>query len=125
MSKHRQLSIIIAAAVLGFTSPLLAQERTSVTAVELDAAVAARPAGNQQAVQGFLATEQAQSMAGRMGVSASELSTRVATLDQASLNLLADRTDGSDRNLAGGANTIVISTTTIIIALLLIILLTD
>ena len=124
MSKHRQLSIIIAAAALGFTTPLLAQARTAVSAVELDAA-AARPAGNQQAVQAFLATEQAQSVAGRMGVSASELSARVATLDQASLNLLADRTDGSDRNLAGGANTIVISTTTIIIALLLIILLTD
>ncbi len=125
MSKHLTFAPILAVAALGFTAPLLAQGRTAVSASELEVAVAARPAGNRQAVQTFLATDRVQQVAGRMGVSPSELSTRVAALDQASLNRLAEQTKANDRDLAGGSNTIVISTTTIIIALLLIILLTN
>jgi hypothetical protein len=123
MAKHLTLSMIVAVAALGFTTPLLAQSRSAVSGAELDAAVAARPANNREAVQQFLTTDRARKVAGQMGVNASELSARVATLDQASLNMLAERTNVGDRVLVGGANTIVISTTAVIIALLIIILL--
>jgi CHASE3 domain sensor protein len=116
MSTRVPFAPILAIAALGFTTPLFAQARTAVTA---------RPAGNRSAVQSFLASDQARTVAGQMGVSASELSARVDALDQASLDRIAEQTDVNDRNLAGGANTVVISTTTIIIALLLIILLTS
>lgn len=62
-------------------------------------------------------------MAGRMGITPAELSARVAGLNQASLNLLAQRAQVDDRILAGGSRSIVISTTAIIIALLILILL--
>ena len=123
MSKRLTLSMIMAVAALGLTAPLNAQGRTAVSSAELDAALAARPAGNRDAVREFLTTDQAQRVAGWMGLSPSELSVRVATLDQASLNLIAQRTGVGDPTLAGGANTIVISTTAIIIALLILILL--
>ena len=121
MTHLRQLSLFLAVAALGFATPLLAQERSAVSGAELDAAVVAHPRGNTATVQAFLATDQAREVAGRMGLSQTELATVVATLDQASLAQLAQRTDEA---LAGGSNTIVISATTVIIALLLIILLT-
>ena len=54
-----------------------------------------------------------------------DLSVRVATLDQASVNLLAQRAQLGGRDLAGGSSTIVISTTAVIIGLLILILLTN
>ncbi len=123
MSKRLSLSMLMAVTALGVTGPLHAQVRSAVSGAELDAAVAARPAASAEAVRKFLATDQAQEAASRLGVSASELSSRVASLDQASLNQIAERTDSRDRILAGGADTIVIGTTTAIIIVLLIILL--
>ena len=122
MSKHIALSMIIAVAAVGFTAPLVAQDRSAVSGAELDAAVAGRPAGNREAVQRFLASEQARTAAEGMGVSTADLSDRVATLDPASLQRL--RAELGDRGLVGGADTIIISSTVVIIALLLIILLT-
>jgi hypothetical protein len=58
-----------------------------------------------------------------MGVSTAELSARVATLDEASLNLLAQSSEAGERDLAGGDGKIIISTTAVIIGLLLLILL--
>lgn len=123
MSKRLTQSMFTAVALLGLAAPLHAQSRSAVSSSELDAAVSTRPAGNREAVRQFLATDQAQKMAARMGVSTSELSARVATLDQESLDAIAARTGVGDRTLAGGSETIVISTTVVIIALLIIILL--
>ena len=81
-----------------------------------------RPAGNREAVRAFLATDQVRKVAARMGVSASELSDRVATLDQASLDQIAAQMGIGDRTLAGGSEKIVISATLVIIALLILIL---
>ena len=125
MSKSFSLSMILAVAALGLTAPLSAQTRSVVSVSELDAAVAERPAAVREAVQEFLTTDRGQEVADRLGMSASELSARVADLDEASLNRVAEQAGISDEVLAGGANTIVISTTTVIIILLLIILLTD
>lgn len=122
MSKYLPLSMITAVAALGLTTPLLAQGRSAVSSADLDAAVAARPAGSREAVRAFLATDQVRQVAGRMGVSASELSDRVATLDQASLDQIAAQMGVGDRTLAGGSEKIVISATLVIIALLILIL---
>jgi len=123
MSHRLRLPMITAVAALGLASPLLAQGRSAVSTAELDAAVVGRPAGSRDAVRAFLMTDQVRKVAGRIGVSTSELSARAAALDQASLDQIAARTSVGDRALAGGADKIVISTTVIIIALLIIILL--
>jgi transcriptional regulator with XRE-family HTH domain len=124
MSKHLSLSMIMAVTALGLTAPLSAQARSSVSSTELDAAVAERPGAVREAVRDFLATDQAREVADRMGVSVSGLSALVASLDEASLERLAEMAGISDAALAGGADTIVISATTVVIILLLIILLT-
>ena len=123
MFKPLARSVFVGLVTLSVATPLLAQARTAVSDAELDAAVTARPAGTRQAVQAFLATDQAKSVAGQLGVDASELSARVATVDQASLTQLAQGTAIGDQILAGGANTVVISTTALIIILLVIIIL--
>ena len=124
MSNHRTLSLLLAAG-LGLSAPLYAQGRSAATTAELEAAVAGRPAGTREAVRDFLALPQVQKVADRMGVSTADLSAGVASLDQASLDRIAQQTVVGDRPLAGGADTIVISTTAIIIGLLILILLVD
>ena len=123
MTTHRTLSLLVAAAGLGLAAPLQAQGRSAVTSAELEAAVTTRPAGTREAVRDFLAIPQVQKVADRMGVSTAELSAGVATLDQSSLDRIAQLGVVADRPLAGGDNTIVISTTAIIIGLLILILL--
>ena len=125
MSKSFSLSMFLAVAALGLTAPLSAQTRSAVSVSELDAAVAERPAAVREAVQEFLATDRGQEVADRIGLSVSELSARVADLDDASLNVIAEQAGISDEVLAGGADTIVISATTVIIILLLVLLLAD
>jgi hypothetical protein len=122
MSKHVKLPMLVAVAALGVTTPLLAQSRSAVSDAELDAVITARPAGNREAVRDFLATEQVRKAASRLGISASELSAQVGTLDQASLDQIAAQLKVGDRALAGGSSTIVISSTVIIIALLILII---
>jgi hypothetical protein len=124
MSKHVSLSLVISFAALGLTAPLSAQVRSAVSSTELEAVVAERPGAVRQAVRDVLATDQAQEVADRMGMSVSSLSALVATLDEASLDRLAKMAGISEETLAGGADKIVISATTVIIVLLLIILVT-
>ena len=122
MSQHLKLFMVAAVAALGATTPLLAQGRSAVSSTELDAVVTARQAGNREAIRNFLATDQVRGVAGRMGVSTSNLSARVATLDQASVDQIAAQARSGDKALAGGASTIVISSTVVIIVLLILIL---
>jgi hypothetical protein len=126
MSRPFLLSMTLALAALCLTAPLSAQDRSAVSVAELDAAIAERPADFdvRGAIQEFLATDRGQEVADRMGVSVSDLSNRVANLDDASLNRIADDAGISQEVMAGGANTVVITTTTLIIVLLVIILLT-
>ena len=124
MSKHLARSMMLAMAGLGFAAPLLAQGRSTISGAELDAAIATRPTANREAIRELLGSEQATKLAGQMGLSASELSARVADLDEAALDQLADRSGLTERMLAGGADRIVISTTAIIIILVLLIILT-
>lgn len=88
----------LAAAALGGVTPAAAQDRSAVSAVDLDAAIAPTPAANQAAIGTVAAGE---------------------TVAVAPTTLLGERV------LAGGANRVVISTTVVIIALLILILVVD
>ena len=125
MFKHLKRTVILAAAALSLAVPLYAQSRSAVGGAELDAAVTLPAAGHRESVREFLTTPQAEQAAARMGITAEELSARVALLDDATVTRLAERARLGDVVLAGGANTIVISTTAIIIGLLILILLVD
>ncbi len=119
MLKFTPVALLAALATLTVTAPVSAQSRSTVNSATLDAAVAARPAPDRAAVTAALTSSRAVAVAGRLGLSADELSIRVAALDDNSMQQI------SDRILAGGSSTVVISTTTIIIVLLVIILITN
>lgn len=123
MSTYRSLSLLTAAAALVVAAPLAAQDRSAVSSVDLDAAITSRSVGNREAVRSLLSSPQAQQVAGQMGVSPADLSARVAALDGASLDRLAQQAGVDDQILAGGSEKVVISTTVIIIVLLVLILL--
>lgn len=116
---------LVAIAVIGLGAPALAQNKSTVSSAALDAAVTTvRPTSSRAALQSFLATEDARNTAARFGVDAADLSAGVATLDDRTVDRLAERHGIGDRALAGG-DRIVISTTAVIIALLVLILVTD
>ena len=119
MSKTIPLSMLVAIAAITLSAPLAAQGRSTVSGAALDAAVAARPATSRAVVTEALSSPAAVAAAGRLGLSATDLSQRVAALNDASAQQLADRI------LAGGRANLVISTTAIIIVLLILILLTS
>lgn len=125
MSKRLSLSLITAIAALGFASPMMAQSRAAVSGAELEAAVATTPSPRAEAVRALLSSEQAQKIAGQLGISAPDLAARVVTLDPATLEQLAQQSGYADQGLAGGADSVVISTTAIIIILLILILIAD
>lgn len=123
MSKCSSLSLLTAVAVLGVAAPVVAQDRSAVSGADLDAAVAERSGANGEAVRSLLSSDEARQVANRMGLSSADLSARVAALDGASLDRLAQQAGVNDQILAGGDQKVVISTTVIIIVLLVIILL--
>ena len=118
MSKRISLSLAAAFAAIAIAAPLHAQKRSTVDAVALDAAVAARPDRSRAFVTSTLTSSTALTAAASMGMSPENLATRIASLDDASAKKVADQI------LAGGDSTVVISTTAIIIGLLILILLT-
>jgi len=126
VSRHLAVPGILTVALLcvGAPSHLAAQQRSAVSGADLEAAVLARAARrneSQAVVQRFLRSDGVRRVADGMGITVNDLNDRVATLDEATLNDLADRTRAAERELAGG-DTIVISSTVVIIALLIIIL---
>lgn len=106
------------------TTPLAAQSRSAVSGADLNAAVTAARSENRASVLRFLQQGQVVATAKDMGVNVSDLSAKVATLDDATLSQLAERTHAAELGLAGGERYVVISTTLIIIILLILILVT-
>jgi hypothetical protein len=123
MFKPFSLSMLLAVTALGLTAPLSAQARSAVSVADMDAAVAERPTPVRAAVLDFLATDRAQAVAAGMGMSVSELSAQVASLDDASLNRIAEQAGIDDEALAGGADSVVISVTGLLLIVIIIILL--
>jgi hypothetical protein len=125
MSVRTSLSTIAVVAVLALTAPLQAQERSTISSVELDVAAAAMTTPGAQAVRQLLSTDQLQKVAAQMGIDATELSAKVGALDDATLAHLAQQSGLDTEELVGaGTERVVISTSALIIILLLIILLT-
>ena len=122
MPGFRSALLVAAVVALGIVTPGQAQSRSAVSQSDLDAAVAVQSVGAATAVRSFVASESGRQVADRLGLTAAELSVRVATIDPATLERLQSRADAPV--LAGGAN-VVISTTAVIIALLLLILIVD
>lgn len=118
MSRQLKVSLLAAIAAISLSAPLSAQARSTIDLGALDGAVAARPVNNRAIVSSALTSSNALATAASMGLSRTALETRIAALDDASAQQLADRI------LTGGDSRIVISTTAIIIGLLLLILLT-
>jgi hypothetical protein len=121
--KSVALSGILVFATLGLSTPGAAQERSTVSGAELEAAIRTAPAGNQESVQRFLQDSRVVEAGKRMGVRTADLAASVSTMDEATLNQLAQQTRAANRDLAGGDGTLVIGTTAIIIILLIVILL--
>ena len=117
MSKPLAVSLA-ALAVIMVAAPLSAQTRSTVDVNTLDAAVSARPVNSRARVASALSSKDAHAAAARMGLSPEAVAARIAALDDASAQKVADQI------LAGGDSSIVISTTAVIIGLLLLILLT-
>jgi L-serine deaminase len=118
VKKHKTLSTLAAIAAISIATPLAAQSRSTVDMRTLDAAVIVHTDANRSAVTAALTSTRALAVAGTMGLSPEDVSTRLAALDDASVKQVADEI------LAGGESRVVISTTAIIIGLLIIILLT-
>lgn len=118
MPRVISMPLFVALATISMSAPLSAQASGTVNSATLDAAVAARPAPGRAVVTSALTSSEAITAAGKMGMSADQLSARAAALDAASVNQFADQIR------AGGRENVVISTTAIIIGLLILILLT-
>ena len=118
MSNRISLSLVAAFAAMAVAAPLHAQMRSTIDASALDATVASRPDRSRALVTSTLTSNTALGIAASMGLSAENVSTRIAALDDASARKVADQM------LAGGDQMVVISTTAIIIGLLILILLT-
>lgn len=117
MSSTKSLSLLVAVAAISLAGPVSAQSTRAISSTALDAAVAARPAGNRALVASTLSSAEAVATAGKFGVSATQLSNRIAALDDVSISRYADQIR------AAGRSNVVISTTAIIIGLLILILL--
>lgn len=116
---------LFAAATLAATATTSAsaQARSAINATALDSAVIAAPGNNQATMQRFLRDSRVIAAAEGMGVSAADLSAKVATMDEAQLQQVAEQTRAADLGLAGGDQTVVLSTTALLLIIIIVILL--
>lgn len=117
-------SALVVLAIHAAPSTLAAQSRSTVSGADLEAAVTSVRAENVSAVLKFLQNDRVMETARGLGANPADLSAKVATLDDASLSKLAERTQAAELGLAGGEQYVLISTTAIIIILLILILVT-
>jgi hypothetical protein len=117
-------SALVVLALQATPSSLNAQSRSTVSSPDLQSAISSARSERQATLQGFLLSPRVAEAAQSLGADVSELSAKVATLDDATLTSLADQTRAADLGLAGGERYLLISTTAIIIILLILILVT-
>ena len=126
MQTVRKLVTFAMAVLMAAPSSAFANGRHVVDPSTL-AATLAQHADQQDAeraaVREALARPEVREMAGRLGLDVDRAAAAVNTLAGADLDRAADAARQVNRQLVGGANTVVLSTTTIIIALLVVILL--
>lgn len=117
-------SALVVLALQAWPSSLNAQSRSTISSTDLQSAISSTRSEHQATLQGFLQNPRVADVAQGLGASMSDLSAKVATLDDATLTSLADQTRAADLGLAGGERYLLISTTAIIIILLILILVT-
>ncbi len=119
MSKMIPFAVFAAIAIGGTIVPLTAQSRSTIDVSAMDGAVTAPTTDARATLTRTFATEQGKLAIAKVGLSPDAVAARVAVLDDAAAERLADRV------LAGGRANVVISTTAIIIILLVLILVTN
>lgn len=116
MSRMIPLAVLAAIAIGGTAVPVMAQSRSTIDAATLTRAVTAPVTDARATLTTTFATEQGKAAISKVGLSPDAVAARLAMIDDASADRLADRV------LAGGRANVVISTTAIIIILLVLIL---
>ncbi|HET9066112.1 MAG TPA: hypothetical protein VFN22_09880 [Gemmatimonadales bacterium] len=113
------LAALATIATASLTAPVTAQTASTVDVSAIDRALTAPATDARATLTRLFATEQGKAASSTLGLSPDAVAARVAILDDAGAERLADRV------LAGGRGNVVISTTAIIIILLVLILITD
>lgn len=123
---HRIVALLLLPLFLA-SSPAFAQQARVVDEGAMSQALAAKATSEdaQRAVLlRVLARSDAREVAARMGLSAEQAQSAVATLNGAELETLAQQAAGIEAAaLEGGANTIVISTVSLLLIIIIVILL--
>ena len=101
--------LLLSVAALVTSTPIAAQSRSAVSSTELDAAVTSRQTDARQKVEQFIGANETKQAAQLLGISESALSARVAQLDSATLERIAQQITASEEPLAGGVNILGIS----------------
>lgn len=118
MPRKTPLFLTALLATMALAAPVRAQAPSTIDPAALDAAVITAPTDARAVLGEALSSDRALNAAQAMGLSPADLEARIAALDDATADRLAERV------LAGG-DTITISVTAVIIILLLLILIAD
>lgn len=113
---------LVAAFALAVSAPLAAQGRSTVSPADLDAAVSSRQSETRTRVEQFVKTAEVRAAAEKLGISEATLSAKVAELDEATLNTVAQQIDLAQAPLAGGFSILGIGLVGILVIILLIVL---
>ena len=102
------------------STPLAAQSRTTISSTDLDSAVTASQVDARATVVRFIELKEVQAAAKLLGISATALTARVAQLDSAQVEQVAQQISFNEDPLTGGANILGISIGLILLIILLI-----
>ena len=101
------------------SAPLAAQSRTVVSSTDLDSAVTVSQVDARATVVRFIGLKEVHAAAALLGISPTALAARVAQLDSAQVDRVAQQIALAEDPLAGGANILGISLGLILLILLL------
>ena len=121
------LSWILAASVLVYSTPALAQQHVVDPSVLRQAILEqhAQRVADQAAVRTVLERPATRELAAKLGLDLTRADRAIANLSATELAELAASARTVDVDLAGGASVLVISTTTLLLLLILIVLIAD
>ena len=118
----KRFPTLVAALALALSAPLAAQGRSAVSPADLDAAIATSQSETRARVEQFVNTAEVRDAAEKLGISQATLSAKVAELDSATLNTVAQQIDLAQAPLAGGFSILGIGLVGIALIILLIVL---
>ncbi len=102
------------------SSPLAAQSRTVVSSADLDSAVTVTRVDARATIVRFIESKEVQAAAALLGISPASLAAKVARLDSAEVNRLAQQIALTEDPLTGGASILGISLGVILLIIILI-----